>query len=199
MARHSARGRGSPPPISAFSPARSLSRSNESTPGTYRGFCKVCGAPVLGEIRGTLAQRTDRTPRRGALRRRAGYARRRPRPPPRRARVYRRQGAVVHGHRRSASIPGAYPRPERSSQFLTSRSHAIAVRAATRSVCWSFGEGTFAGKHGNGRDAPLADRRPTRTHASKAPHFSAAARSTADCERLPDMRRAICRCSNRSR
>ena len=79
------------------------------------------------------------------------------------------------------------------------RSHAIAVRAATLSVCWSFGEGTFAGKHGNGRDAPLADRRPTRTHASKAPHFSAAARSTADCERLPDMRRAICRCSNRSR
>src|ERR1700738_2780853 len=28
-----------------------------------------------GEIRGTLAQRTDRPPRRGALRRRAGYAR----------------------------------------------------------------------------------------------------------------------------
>jgi len=78
-------------------------------------------------------------------------------------------------------------------------SASLGVRAATRSVCWSFGEGTFAGKHGNGRDAPLADRRPTRTHASKAPHFSAAARSTADCERLPDMRRAICRCSNRSR
>ena len=46
MARHSARGRGSPPPISAFSPARSLSRST-SRPGTHRGFCKVCGAPVL--------------------------------------------------------------------------------------------------------------------------------------------------------
>jgi len=24
-------------------------------------------------------------------------------------------------------------------------------------VCWSFGEGTFAGKHGNGRDAPIPD------------------------------------------
>ena len=75
-----------------------------------------------GEIRGTLAQRTDRPPRRDALRRRAGHARRRPWPPPRRARVYRRQGAVVHGHRRPAPIPGAYPRPEHTTQLLTGRS-----------------------------------------------------------------------------
>ena len=39
-------GAGRRPPISAFSPARSLSRY-ESTPGTHRGFCKVCGAPML--------------------------------------------------------------------------------------------------------------------------------------------------------
>ena len=47
MARHSARGRGSPPPISAFSPARSLSRSTSRRRARNRGFCKVCGAPVL--------------------------------------------------------------------------------------------------------------------------------------------------------
>jgi hypothetical protein len=40
------------------------------------------------------------------------------------------------------------------------RSHAIAVRAAMLCVCWSFGEGTFAGKHGNGRDAPKPAVRP---------------------------------------
>jgi hypothetical protein len=44
----------------------------------------------------------------------------------------------------------------RSPQFLTGRSHVIAVRAATLSVCWSFGEGTFAGKQGDGQDAPRA-------------------------------------------
>ena len=129
----------------------------ESTPGTHRGFCKVCGAPVLVKfdehsrsaqtdpgavaLYGVALATLDDDP--GVL--------------PRRARVYRRQGAVVHGHRRSAPIPGAYPRPERSPQFLTGRSHAIAVRAATLSVCWSFGEGTFAGKPGNGRDAPIPD------------------------------------------
>ena len=48
-------------------------------------------------------------------------------------------------------IPGQNAPP----QFLTGRSHAIAVRAATLSVCWLFGEGTFAGKRGNGRDAPI--------------------------------------------
>ena len=88
-----------------------------------------------------------------------------------RARVYRRQGAVVHGHRRTPPIPSAYPRPERSPQFLTGGSHAIAVRAAALSVCSSFGEGTFAGKQGNRRDAPKAGGRglhgrgrPTGTH-----------------------------------
>src|SRR5246500_510867 len=47
MAHHSARGHGSPLPISAFSTARELVSFYESTPGTHRGFCKVCGAPVL--------------------------------------------------------------------------------------------------------------------------------------------------------
>jgi hypothetical protein len=46
MARHSARGRGSPPPIS-FLAGEELVSFYESTPGTHRGFCKVCGAPVL--------------------------------------------------------------------------------------------------------------------------------------------------------
>ena len=45
-AHGAARGRGSPPPFSAFSPARSLSRST-SRRHTHCGFCKVCGAPVL--------------------------------------------------------------------------------------------------------------------------------------------------------
>ena len=33
----------------------------------------------------------------------------------------------------------------------------LLAQAATLSVCWSFGEGTFAGKQGNGRDAPKPD------------------------------------------
>src|SRR5262249_49807592 len=45
---------------------------------------------------------------------------------------------------------------ERSPLFLTGRSHAIAVRAATLSVCSSLGKGTFAGKQSNGRNAPTA-------------------------------------------
>ena len=48
-------------------------------------------------------------------------------------------------------IPGQNASP----QFLAGRSHAIAACAATLSVCWSFGEGTFAGKRGNGQDAPF--------------------------------------------
>ena len=122
MARHSVRGRESLPPISAFSPARSLSRSTSRRRARTAAFAKCAARRCWVEIRGTLAQRTDRPPRRGALRRRAGYARRRPRPPSRRARVYRRQGAVVHGHRRPSPIPSAYPRPERTTQFLTGRS-----------------------------------------------------------------------------
>ena len=51
-----------------------------------------------------------------------------------------------------ARIPGQNAPP----QFLTGRSHAIAVRAATLNVCWSFVEGTFAEKRGNGRDAPFS-------------------------------------------
>jgi hypothetical protein len=93
----------------------------ESTPGTHRGFCKVCGAPMLVKFEEhSRSAQTD--PRAVALYGVAGYARRRPRPPSRRARVYRRQGAVVHGHRRPSPIPSAYPRPERTTQFLTGRS-----------------------------------------------------------------------------
>ena len=51
-----------------------------------------------------------------------GDARRRPRRPPRRARIYHRQGALVRGHRRPAPIPVAYPRPKRTAQSLTGRS-----------------------------------------------------------------------------
>jgi hypothetical protein len=63
--------------------------------------------------------------------------------------------------RRGSRSPTIFPNTQRVSpartlpQFLTGRSHAIAVRAATLSVCWSFGEGTSAGKQGNGRDAPI--------------------------------------------
>ena len=125
----------------------------ESTPGTRRGFCKVCGAPVLVKFdEHSRSAQTD--PAAVAL---YGVALATldddpgVRPD---AHAFIVDGAVVHGHRRSAPIPGAYLRPKRSPQFLTGRSHAIAVGAATPSVCWSFGEGTFAGKQGNGRDAP---------------------------------------------
>ena len=47
MARHSARGRGSRPPIFRFLAGEELVCFYESTPGTHRGFCKVCGSPVL--------------------------------------------------------------------------------------------------------------------------------------------------------
>ena len=58
-----------------------------------------------------------------------------------------------------ARIPGQNAPP----QFLTGRSHAIAVRAATLNVCWSLVEGTFAEKRGNGRDAPKPAVRHTHT------------------------------------
>lgn len=94
----------------------------ESTPGTHRGFCKVCGAPVLVKFdeRSRSAQ-TD--PGAVAL---YGVAlatlKQRPRRPPRRAHIYHRQGALVRGHRRPAPIPVAYPRPKRTAQSLTRRS-----------------------------------------------------------------------------
>jgi hypothetical protein len=94
----------------------------ESMPGTHRGFCKVCGAPVLAKFEEhSRSARTD--PRAVAL---YGVALATldddPGLRPRRARVYRRQGAVVHGHRRPSPIPSAYPRPERTTQFLIGRS-----------------------------------------------------------------------------
>ena len=56
MARHSARGRGSPPPISAFSPARSLSRSDECR--RARGIARVrrAGAGEHSPLSGNMCR-----------------------------------------------------------------------------------------------------------------------------------------------
>jgi hypothetical protein len=93
----------------------------ESTPGTHRGFCKVCGAPVLVKFdeRSRSAQ-TD--PGAVAL---YGVALTTldddpgVRPD---AHAFIIDKAMVRGHRRPAPIPVAYPWPKRTAQSLTGRS-----------------------------------------------------------------------------
>src|SRR6516164_2852949 len=81
----------------------------ESTPGTHRGFCKVLARWCW---RNSSDARSAHRPTPAPWRSTASALATLdddPLPPPRRARVYRRQGAVVHGHRQSAPIPSAYP------------------------------------------------------------------------------------------
>ena len=100
----------------------------ESTPGTHRGFCKVCGAPVLVKFdEHSRSAQTDPGAVAALWCRAGDDARRRPRRPPRRTRVYHRQSTVVRGHRRPAPIPSAYPRPECTAQFLTGRSPRLRI------------------------------------------------------------------------
>ena len=97
----------------------------ESTPGTHRGLCEVCGAPVLVKFDEHSRSAQNEPAAVALLASRWRRLTTIPASAPTRTRVYRRQGAVVHGHRRSASIPGAYPRPERSiARDCGSRRHA---------------------------------------------------------------------------
>jgi hypothetical protein len=118
---------GSSPPISAFLAGEELVSFYESTPGTHRGFCKVCGAPVLVKFdEHSRSAQTD--PGAVAL---YGVALATldddpgVRPD---AHALIRQSAVVRGHRRPAPTSCAYSRPERTSQFLTGRSRRLAIR-----------------------------------------------------------------------
>ena len=106
----------------------------ESTPGTHRGFCKVCGAPVLVKFdEPSRSAQTD--PGAVAL---YGVAL---------ATLDDDPGVRPDAHAFivdkapwftvTDDLPQypAHPRPERYPQFLTGRSHAIAVRAAPNSCC----------------------------------------------------------------
>ncbi len=136
----------------------------ELTPGTHRGFCKVCGAPVLVKFdEHSRSAQTDPAPWRSM----ASRWRRLttiPASAPTRARLSstRRRGSrsptICPTTRRVSPARTLHTSPDRSlARDCGSRRHA--------DVCWSFGEGTFAGKHRNGRDAPKAavppDRDPT--------------------------------------
>src|SRR5262249_30665795 len=122
----------------------------ESTPGTHRGFCKVCGAPVLVKFdEHSRSAQTD--PGAAAL---YGVAL---------ATLDDDPGVRPDAHAFMVDkapwftvtddlpqYPAAYPWPERSARFLTGRSHAISVRGATLGVCWWFGEGPSPGSRGTG-------------------------------------------------
>ena len=94
----------------------------ESTPGTHRGFCKVCGAPVLVKF-DEHSRSAQADPGAVAL---YGVALAAldddPGVRPDAHAFIIDKSAVVRGHRRPAPISRAYPRPERTAQFLTGRS-----------------------------------------------------------------------------
>src|SRR5205823_1191521 len=128
----------------------------ESTPGTYRGFCKVCGAPVL--VKFDEHTRSARRPTLAPWRSMASRWRRStmiPASAPTRTRLSltRRRGL------RSPTICPDTRRvfPARTLSTIPDRPIARDCRSrpATLSVCSSFGEGTFDGRPGDGRDAPM--------------------------------------------
>jgi len=127
----------------------------ESTPGTHRGFCKVCGSPVLVKFdEHSRSAQTDP----GAV---AFYGIALAtldddpgiRPDAHAFIVDKAPWFTVTDDlpQYPARIPGQNA-PHNSCPADRTR---LRVRAATLSVRGSFGEGTFAGKQGNGRDAPL--------------------------------------------
>jgi hypothetical protein len=85
----------------------------ESTPGTHRGFCKVCGAPML--VKFDECSRSAQTDLGAVALYGVALATLDDDPVPSAAHAF----IMVRGHRRPAPIPGAYPPPKRTAQFLT--------------------------------------------------------------------------------
>ena len=87
------------------------------TPGTHRGFCKVCGALVLAKFE--RHSRSAQTDTRALASTASALATLDDDPglrPDAHAFIVDK---ALHGRRQSAPIPSTYPRPEHITQLLT--------------------------------------------------------------------------------